>query len=284
MTLDPTTFAPVPIVRKSLNEDNVSWRAGLSWKPDSSTLIYANVTKGYKAGSFPTVPGLFPNQFDPVTQESVLAYEAGFKKALFHQTLQVSGAGFYYDYTDKQILGYITTAFGNLPGLVTIPKASVKGAELDVTWRPIRDLTLSGGATYVDTSVDKRFLTNDPFNNVIDIKGERFPNTPQWQLSGDAQYDFPVMDTLKGYVGASVRYRSNSYATFGQQPAFRIAAYGIVDLRAGLQSDDGHWRAEVWGRNVTDQFYLTSVSHVVDTVARTTGMPATYGVTLSYKY
>lgn len=284
VTLDPTTFAPVGEVRKSLNEDNVSWRTGLSWKPDSSTLVYGNVTKGYKAGSFPTIAALVPSQYEPVSQESVLAYEAGFKKGLFHQTFQVNGAGFYYDYSDKQILGYIATAFGNAPALVSIPKGIVKGVELDITWRPIEGLTLTGGATYVHTSVDKHFVANDPFGSSVDIQGEQFPSTPRWQLSGDAQYDFPISDALEGYVGVSGRYRSLSHAAFGNHPAFRIGAYGILDLRAGLRSEDGQWRVEAWGRNVTDRFYLTSVTHVVDTVARITGMPATYGLTLSYEY
>lgn len=38
------------------------------------------------------------------------------------------------------------------------------------------------------------------------------------------------------------------------------------------------------GRIVTNKFYLTSVMHVVDTVARITGMPATRGVTLATKF
>jgi outer membrane receptor protein involved in Fe transport len=89
---------------------------------------------------------------------------------------------------------------------------------------------------------------------------------------------------LSGYVGVSGRYRTDTQATFGDSAYFRIPAYGLIDLRAGIQTDNGHWRAEIWGRNVTDQFYVTNVSHVVDTVARITGMPATYGFTLSYRY
>jgi hypothetical protein len=55
----------------------------------------------------------------------------------------------------------------------------------------------------------------------------------------------------------------------------------IVDLRAGINS--GNWRVELWGHNVTDKFYAQTVTHVVDTVARVVGMPATYGVTVGYR-
>jgi iron complex outermembrane recepter protein len=83
VTLEPPTLTPVQIVSKRLDEDNVSWRSGLSWKPQADSLLYANVTKGFKAGSFPTVPGLIPDQFDPIRQESVLAYEIGAKTLAF---------------------------------------------------------------------------------------------------------------------------------------------------------------------------------------------------------
>ncbi len=45
---------PAPIIKAPLDQSNVSWRAGLNWKPDTSTMLYGNVTKGFKAGSFET--------------------------------------------------------------------------------------------------------------------------------------------------------------------------------------------------------------------------------------
>lgn len=274
----------MPSVEKSLKEDNISWRASLNWKPNPDSLLYANVTRGYKAGSFPTVPGLFPSQFDPVTQESVLAYEAGFKLSLLDRRLQLTGAGFYYKYDDKQIIGYITTAFGNLPGLVQVPRSSVRGAELSVNWRPVDGLTFNGGATYVDSRVDRSFLANDPYAAVVDIKGEPFPSTPKWQLNGDLDYRFALTGKLDLSLGGNVRYRSRSVAAFGGAPEFALPGYAVLDLRVGIESPDSGWKFQLWGRNVTNKFYVTTVTHVVDTVARTTGMPATYGATLSYSY
>src|SRR5206468_4096046 len=45
----------VGMVRNSLNQDNVSWRGSINYKPTTDTLIYASITKGHKAGSFGTV-------------------------------------------------------------------------------------------------------------------------------------------------------------------------------------------------------------------------------------
>lgn len=282
---DPVTRTLLPIVNSELNQDNLSWRTGISWKPSTDSLIYANVTKGYKAGSFPVLPGAFAFQFDPVTQESVLAYETGFKVSTMNRRVDVSGSVFYYDYKNKQILGTVLVApFGNLPKLVNIPESRVQGAELQILARPIDGLRISAGGTYVDSEV-RRDPPNaiDQFGIATSFVGEPFPNTPKWQFTGDIEYRKPVAGMGNAYIGAGVTSRSNSQAAFGESPEFAIRHYALLDLRAGLDLDNGV-TLQVWGRNVTDKFYVNNVSHLIDVVARTTGMPATYGVTVGYRF
>jgi iron complex outermembrane recepter protein len=275
-------FNTLPIVRDSLDQNNVSWRGGLNWKPSDDSLLYANATKGYKAGTFTPLPAVFASQLTPITQESVLAYEAGFRLSTLNRAVQLSGAGFYYDYKNKQILGYKTfTAFGNLPALQNIPKSSVRGAELQATVVPFTGLHLTGGASYIDSRVNGSVIAPDPFGVSIDLKGEAFPNAPKWQLVGDGEYDFPITGKLGLFLGAGANYRTATNAAFGETEATKIPAYALLDVRAGIQSADGVWRAQLWGHNVLDRFYLLNVSHVTDSVARTVGMPATYGITVS---
>jgi iron complex outermembrane receptor protein len=286
VTLEPPpSLAPVPIVNSSFDQNNVSWRLGLSWKALPETLLYANATKGYKAGNFSTIPALIVGQYAPISQESVLAYEVGFKSTQLDRKLEITGAAFYYDYTDKQLLGYIhNAAFGDLPSLVNVPKTSVRGGEFDAIWKPVARLTLSIAGTYVDSKVNSSFITSDPFGESVDIRGEPFPNTPKAQFIGDVAYDFPLSDNLVGYVGIDGRYRSSTVAAFGGAEFFDIPAYGLLDVRAGVQAPDRRWYAQLWGRNVTDRFYLLNVSHISDTVAREAGMPATFGITVGYRY
>jgi iron complex outermembrane receptor protein len=286
VTLSDATDSPIPIVSKRLDEDNLSWRVSLNWQLSYDALLYANVTKGFKAGGFSTISPLKEAADTPDPQESLLAYETGVKTSWLDHTLQLTGAVYYYDYRDKQILGEIDSGppFGRVPGLVSIPFSSVKGAELDVHWNPIRQLTLSLGGSYVDSRVDKSFITPDAFNQEIDVKGEAFPNAPRWQASGDAEYDFPITGAIRGYLGSTVTYRSSSSAIFGNDPIFELPSRTILGVRAGAESGDGHWRAQIWGRNVTNLYYWVQVSHIIDTINRDAGMPATYGITLSYRY
>ena len=282
LTMNDTTFKPEKVFRR-LKEDNLAWRASLNWKPDPDTLLYASVVKGYKAGNFATAPGVLASEFDPITQESILSYEVGAKHS-FDRTVDISAAAYYYDYKDKQLLGVANyPVFQNLPKLVNIPKSRVWGGEVEMTARPVDGLRIQAGVSYVNSRVQKDpAIPLDPYGNPVTFVGEPFPNTPKWQIVGDAEYDFPVSATAQAYVGGSVSYRGKSNAAFGERPEFVLPAYTLIDLRAGIEWDK--WRAQIWGRNITNKYYWVNVSHILDTVARTAGMPVTYGVTLGYRF
>jgi len=295
VTLDPTTNKPLTNgVVDSLNEDNLSWRANISWKPSNDLLFYTNVTKGYKAGSYGTLPAIRPIQTAPVTQESVLAFETGFKASLLGRTVQVSGAAFYYDYRDKQLLGSVNLGqpFGTLPALVSVPKSRIAGGELDVTVRPTTGLTIRAAGTYVDSKVQGSFELADPLPQLqldrkgalTQIGGDSFPNTPKWQASVDSEYRFPISSSWDSFVGGNMSYRSQTRSFFGGDDNFILPGYALLDLRAGFEREDGSLRVTFFGRNVTDKFYKTFVSRATDTIFQTVGMPATYGVTVAVKF
>jgi iron complex outermembrane receptor protein len=274
------------MVYKNLDQNNTSWRIGSNWKFNSASLLYANVTKGFKSGSFSTVPGIFASQFTPVTQESVLSYETGFKTAFFQRRIQVDGAVFYYDYANKQLLGYgVFPPIGKLPILVNIPRSRVAGAELQSVFQPTSGLRFSAGMTYVNSRVQSDPPNpTDAFGNSVSFVGESFPNTPQWQGVLDAEYKFAVSQRLKMYVGGGTVSRSHASAAFGDSPLLQIPSYTLIDLRAGLEPIDGPWRVEFWGHNIANKYYLISSSHQADAVVQYAGMPVTYGITLLWSY
>jgi iron complex outermembrane receptor protein len=280
------TNAFVPqLVVNTLDEDNVSWRAGLEWQALPRTLLYANASQGFKAGGFPDLGATAVSQYDPARQESLLAYEAGFKSTLADGTLQLDGAVFYYDYRDKQVLGTVSDPlFGKLLKLINIPRSQITGAELEATWTPIHGLTLSGAASYIDSEILDNFTNFNPFGVQQNFGGEPFPNTPRWQLQGSASYQWPVSDHLDAFIGGDVTYKSATNNALGEAPLLTIASYALVDLNAGVQSRDGTWRATIWGRNIGNTYYWTGAYLGIDTAVRYTGMPATFGISLSYRF
>lgn len=284
VTTSAATGRLLPIVEVDLNEDNISWRGSINWKPSEDTLIYANLTRGYKAGSFPLLPAAVDTQFNPATQESVLAYEAGFKTSIFGRRMQLSGAVFYYDYTDKQNAGSISILGTTLRNLVNIPESRIYGAELETTIRPFDGLRLSGGVTYVNSRVQSDPVgPRDPFGRATTFIGEPFPNTPKWQASGDAEYRFGVGGDVEAFFGGSFSYRSATQPAFGESPELAIEGYTLVDLRAGIETDEG-LRVQVWGKNVFNTYYRLNGLRQIDSISFYTGMPATYGITFGYRF
>jgi outer membrane receptor protein involved in Fe transport len=275
----------------TLNQDNASWRGSINWKPTPDSLLYANATKGFKSGSFGTLPAVSYLQFKPVSQESVIAYETGFKLDLAQHTVNMSGAAFYYDYDNKQIQGYVVVPpFGNLPYLVNIPKSRIAGGEIDLTALPMQGLRWTLGATYVASKVLGTALVGSPYGQTINAGGEAFPATPLWQVQNDLEYDFPVSSDMNGFVGASYSYRTATVAAFGSGTGpqgtgalFDIRAYGLLGARGGVEIK-GRYRVQLYGENLTDTQYWNNVTHIYDTVDRVTGFPLTFGVRLSARF
>lgn len=287
------SFTPT-LVRDALNESNISWRAGIDFTPVERTLLYLTVSKGYKAGSFPNIGAATITTLAPAVQESVLAYEAGIKSRLFDNRVDIEGALFRYDYRDKQQqlrapdpLG----VFGFLNATLNVPKARITGAELSIKVRPAAGLTLSGAATYIDSKVSRDFLSVNQFENIlINFKGEPLPNTPRWSASLGVRYDWDISDRWHAFIGADGRYQSRTQSYFGTAnaiahgyPSQYNASYALLNLRAGVETGDGRWRIQLFGDNVTNSYYTTQAVRT-DTVARFTGMPAIWGVSVGYRY
>jgi iron complex outermembrane receptor protein len=301
VTLD-SNFNPGLVV-DSLDQSNVSWRTGADWHVAPESLVYVNVSKGYKAGSFPVLPGTGAVQFLPATQESVLAYEVGFKSDLFSRTLSLDTSLFHYDYRNKQLLGRKLDpagVFGVIDGLVNVPKSTEDGVEFSALWRPVGGLSLSAAVTYLDARVTGNFETYDPFTGVnTNFDGYAFPSIPKWVGSTGARYEWPLGSSLTASVGADFRYQTSSQSAFVSRDDYapgaeyapgysagslEIPAYGILDLRAGIASADGRWNVQLFGKNVANKYYWTQAVHVYDTTVRYAGMPATYGVTVAFRF
>ncbi|MGA0599343.1 TonB-dependent receptor [Caulobacter sp. KR2-114] len=272
----------VQVVSK-LDEDNVSFRVGANWKVARDVMLYANISQGYKAGAYSGLSATSDFQYDPAVQEKLLAYEVGFKSELFNRTLQLNGAGFYYDYTNKQIQGdERDVIFGALAKLVNVPKSHVEGFEVSAIWRPVAGLTLTPVVSYAHSRIDGNFTQYNYLAQLQNFTGERFPGVAELQADVDAQYAWDFSDSVRGFVGVNVNYQGSSNSALGDLPRTRLPSYTLVDLRAGIEK--GPIRVQVWGKNVFNRYYYTAQIHSLDTYIRYAGMPATYGVTISYRY
>ncbi|GGE20204.1 TonB-dependent receptor [Polymorphobacter glacialis] len=301
-------------IKNTLAEDNISWRAGLDYKLNSDTLFFANVSRGYKAGSFPTLASADFKAYFPVIQESVTSYEAGFKASLADNMIQLNGAAFYYDYNDKQIRGKVVDPiFDVLDVLINVPKSRVLGAEAELIVRPAQGLSVGTSVVYLNSKVRAKdgvpFVGPTAYGNSCttaggrpgpcDFTGSELPFTPNWSYTLDADYRSDLGSGVL-ILGANLRGQSSSVATLnGRSIQFRnlvndrhaadisqpfvIPAYATVDARIGYEFGDRRYKVMVWGKNVLNKYYVTNAAHYLDATVRFVGQPVTYGITFSIK-
>ena len=296
VTIDASTLTAGE-VRRTLKEDNVSWRAGADFKPSPDLLLYVSASRGYKSGSFPILSASDANQFNPVTQESVIAYEAGVK-AKIGRRAQLNSALFYYDYRDKQLKGRVVAnpdVFGPLEALVNVPKSSVKGGEVQFDVTPVRGLNFSLAATYIDTKIRGNFQNFDSYGSVRNFGGSAFPYTPKFQGVADVQYDWPASAMVAPFIGANLSYQTATKAVLGNsrltpsvdlsnRGGLKIEDYALVDLRAGANIDGKRYRVAVFVRNLFDKYYWNNATRVTDTTVRFAGRPRTFGASVSARF
>ena len=285
-TIDDTgaspTFLP-SFTNQSQKEHNVSWRAGVNYKVAPDNLLYALVSRGYKAGTYPVIINFFQSGVKGVKQEELTSYEVGAKLSFLDRRVQFNLSGFYYDYKNKQFFSYQPVFAGlTTATLLNIPKSKVKGIDAELITRLTPELTVRGAITYIDTKVG-RFNGFDFTGARFDFTGSEFNFAPPVAATADAEYRTDIGGDLEGFVGGSLTYNARTFADLGEPDRFKVPAYTLLDARIGIESSHG-WRVSVWGRNLTNEYYWNSVNSGGDESNRVAGAPRTFGASFGYRF
>jgi outer membrane receptor protein involved in Fe transport len=192
--------------KQSLDEQEWSGTAKIAYRFTEDVMSYLSYAKGYKAGGFnlyrerngvfflpvgaaggPTVDT--DTSFD---KETVDSYELGVKTQWAGNSLLVNGAVFYQDYTDFQL-----NTFTGLQFIVTsLPQVVSKGVDVDFVWyTPLEQLSLQGGVTYADTTIED-FGTAAQFFRT-ERKDDTLSFAPEWSSSLSATFEQPVGASLQ---------------------------------------------------------------------------------------
>jgi iron complex outermembrane receptor protein len=254
----------------------------IDFAPSEAALIYATVSKGFKSGGF---QGLAPTAAAATTSffpEIAWNYEIGAKTRWFDNRLQVNLAGFYMDYKDLQVSNRILTIPGDqssaLRILTNASDAVVKGVELEVLARPFAGLTLSGNYAYLDTEVKNFILGTDG----TDLSGNELGKAPKNAFTLSGNYVHNIDDQSDISFHADYVYQSSMFFFIENTVTAKEPSYGILNGRITYTLND--WSFTVYGRNITDKLYRTKTVPVGDGAFSGFGDPATYGVTVGYKF
>lgn len=271
-------------VNSRQKQTNFAWKANVDWTPSDTTLLYASISRGYKAGGFPLIAASASNQFDPIQQEELTSYEVGTKIGLLNRAVQVNVSGFYYDYKNKQIFGRVQDlVFSTLSRIDNIPESHEYGVEGDATFRISSALRFNVAAVYLKSKID-RYETFDQFGTFRNLAGRPYSYTPEFQGNALLTLDQPISDTIKITGSASASYQGKSSASVADLPDFRIDDYALVGATLGVAAPDDSWSVQAYVTNLFDTYYWNGVESATDSVFRFAGLPRMGGVRASFRF
>ncbi|WP_162786581.1 TonB-dependent receptor [Hyphomonas sp. CACIAM 19H1] len=284
-TLEEPGFA-VPLYTTPLRvrSSNVTFKAGLEFRPQDNQLLYASVSTGFKSGGFNGGFLLDPAQVVPFRDERLTAYEAGAKLTLFDRLLQFNAAAFYYDYSDIQVFSFINS--GNLP--VTILSnagdARIYGFEAEATLRPAEGLSVNASLGLIDTKFTR--FTVDPTLGGADFTGNRLALAPAMSLSGSISYERPISSNLSMRGSVDGSYQSRIFFDPSNDPLLSQPGYALVNASLSVGAQDDRWRLTGFARNLFDRRYI---SYAIDFSSfgfnqRVTGVPQQFGIQLDVRF
>lgn len=297
-------------------DDELTYLLRASYEISPEINVYASYATGFKASSvnlsrdsrpsgddFVAGPGgsTFAAPASPITDaglalpnlvsgsrfagpEEAEVYEIGLKG-------QWDGLGVNIAIFDQTIEGFQSFAFtGTGFALRNAGQQSVRGFELDVNIQPTDGLVLTFAATHLDPLFD-----DFPGSVLGDLTGERPGGIPAWAIATSATYTHEFgasgnrLITRLDYNHESNTNINNGLPTFntanGNTEIFRREV-NLVNGSMTFAMDNGV-EVGVWGRNLLDDQYISTVFDGVaqsGTVSGYPNAPRTYGALVRFKF
>ncbi|WP_300117373.1 TonB-dependent receptor [Sphingobium sp.] len=271
--------------------DRFNYLAGLNYKPNPDTLVYAKVSSGYKAGGFDAV-GVFK-------PESNTAYEGGMKLNFGPGSRnQFNITGFYYDYKDLQNDVLLDSAIG--AQTFNSGKATIWGIEAETVINLSPNDRFTGSFNYLSAKYDEFIASyavlnpaepNQTSQLAIDnpnLAGNRLVQTPKFVISLGYQHVFRLGSAGTLTADAFTRFKSDYYLTFFNFRDSLQKAYTQSDFSLEWRPESDKFGVQAFVRNLENNRPLTYAGYTAagpdDIFNFQFGTPRTYGVRLSVDF
>ena len=247
-----------PYQKKSYG--NLSWTLGVQDQVNSNLLLYAVTRRSYRNGGYNgvvrPVPGLGNAGGNGYDLETVTDAEIGakFRGAIGATRLTLNAAA-YTDWIKKaQRVAY--TLVGGSPAAVTVnvPKAKVKGFELDTQIEPSPMFMFGGALNYTDAKFTDNLVS---VSGGTPVEFGTYPDTPKWSGSLFAQAKAPISGSITGSARAEVYKQTSTYfsSTGNLNPGTKLPGYELANLRFAIENEQAGWSVAALVKNVFKKVY-----------------------------
>jgi iron complex outermembrane recepter protein len=265
-----TPVGPLNNTTGSYSGSHTDYRAGIEYQWTPEIMTYAQYSTGYRGGGVNPRP-FIPLQEVPFKPETLATSEVGLKTHLFNRSLLLNVAGFYSKYKDMLftnssptiVNGVLLSALNLTP--VNVGSANIKGAELELQWRPIGALEIDGSASYLNfklTSVSQSAATT-----VAGVSlNTKEPYAPTRMFSLGVQYTVPVWSLGSLVPRLDAQYQSSFFTDITDTALGEVSGRTLVNAHLTWRSPKDDWEGALAVTNLTDKFYyINKINSVAPT-------------------
>ncbi len=303
---DPGCTSPVPGVcdthqlKDDFDEDDFSPTINVQWRPTDDAMYYASIRRGFKAGGFDHF--LVGSNSDPdlgrrfvFDSEDVTAFELGTKLTLADGAAQLNAAVFRSEFDDLQLASFLDPSSA-INTVTNASGATSQGAELDITWRATRALTLFGAVAYLDSTYDDyddapcyslQTAAEGCVNNRQDLSDKDLQFASDWKASASAEYVWSLAGDLELIGFIQVLYVDEFPLSPDLDPKLVQDEYVKVDARIALTNLENTWEVALIGRNLDDETttsYGDDIPGQAGSVWRSVDAPRAIALQATFRY
>ncbi len=299
--LPPFQNVPNAVEPGRTSDSNVSYTGRLSWKMTDNISLYVTYATGFKASSINLSRDSRPSAADLTAiraaniavvnigpgsrlagPEKSRVYEGGIKAQFPRVAFNIA----IFDQRIEGFQGNIFTGTGFV--LQNAGAQSTFGVEFDGSYTPVKALTLNAAVTYLDPIYNSfnNGSTFSPQFTVVsaNLTGLRPSGIPEFSVSGGATYTQEITDNFKLSLRGDYQYNTPVIISEGA-PQFTRS---IQSLNMSLTGQVGrNLDISVWGRNMLNAQYLTTIFPSVAQRGSLSGYPSqpvTYGGTVRVRF
>jgi len=250
----------------------------LQYHPEGNVMYYGTVSTGYKAGGFAGSQGVASAATNPVAPEDNVNYEVGLKGDFADNTFRLNASVFFMDYQDLQVV-----RFGPVPGsafgtfqTTNVGSADISGIEVDYEWQATEAFSLSGYYAYLDSEISG--LTLNTATGPQDFSGLPLRQSPKNSYNIVANYDASVSN---GDLNFRVQFShvDNQFNDYPTRTETVIEDADLLDASVKWTSVEGMYEVTLWGKNLTDERYVSHSYRIGPGSIGVWSDPLTVGVT-----
>ena len=264
----PGLDVPLVTVDDSTSFSALSGKLGVTYSASDNLMFYGNVSKGFKTGGFFGGFVTSVEQLAPYDEETIWAYEVGFKSDLLDNQLRINGSIFKYDRQDVQANAADPTAVVSIARLTNIGEVDTTGAELEFGWLATEDLFIELNLGYTDAYVSKtnfESATAVPLLGSASVEGVNLPNYSKFSANLLARYEHGISEQFSGAVQLEYSYRSDHDLSMILKPEYETPilnepGVGITNLRYVLNNTND-WKIMASIENITDEIHRVETTN-----------------------